>query len=78
LDLRDRPAIRGQLEGPISFEFNVLDENDRPILFNDTVRPFMLRFMARRIKVQLQKLKEHNASAFMFVDEPGCSSCFPH
>ena len=70
LNLGDRPAIRGQLEGPISFGFNVLDEGERPILFNDTVRPFMLEFMARRINVQLQKLKERNAKAFMFVDEP--------
>ncbi len=38
LDLADRPAIRGQLEGPISFGFYVLDQDDRPILFDDTVR----------------------------------------
>jgi hypothetical protein len=76
LNLGDRPAIRGQLEGPISFGFNVLDENERPILFNDTVRPFMLEFMARRINVQLQKLKERNVNAFMFVDEPGMQFLF--
>jgi len=76
LNLGDRPAIRGQLEGPISFGFNVLDEGERPILFNDTVRPFMLEFMARRINVQLQKLKERNAKAFMFVDEPGMQFLF--
>jgi hypothetical protein len=76
LTLRDRPAIRGQLEGPISFGFNVLDENDRPILFNDTVRPFMLEFMAKRINVQLQKLKVRNPNAFMFVDEPGMQFLF--
>ncbi|MBA3036204.1 MAG: hypothetical protein FP814_06885, partial [Desulfobacterium sp.] len=29
-DLSDRPAIRGQLEGPISFGFNIMDENKRP------------------------------------------------
>ena len=76
LNLKERPAIRGQLEGPISFGFNVLDEGERPILFNDTVRPFMLEFMARRINVQLQKLKERNANAFMFVDEPGMQFLF--
>ena len=67
LDLADRPAIRGQLEGPISFGFNILDEDGRPILFNDTVRPFMLEFMARRINVQLQKLKERNANVWGIV-----------
>jgi hypothetical protein len=76
LDLRDRPAIRGQLEGPVSFGFNVLDENERPILFNDTVRPFMYEFMAKRINVQLAALKEKNANAFMYVDEPGLQFLF--
>ncbi len=76
LDLADRPAIRGQLEGPISFGFNVLDENERPILFDDTVRPFLLDFMARRLNVQLARLKQRNPNAFMFVDEPGLQFIF--
>ncbi len=76
LDLSDRPAIRGQLEGPISFGFNVVDENDRPILFDDTVRPFMLEFMAKRVNIQLTRLKKRNPNAFMFVDEPGLQFLF--
>ena len=76
LDLADRPAIRGQLEGPISFGFNVLDQDERPILFDDTVRPFMLDFMAQRVNVQLARLKKLNANAFMFVDEPGLQFLF--
>ena len=76
LDLSDRPAIRGQLEGPISFGFNVVDENDRPILFDDTVRPFMIEFMAKRVNIQLARLKERNPNAFMFVDEPGLQFLF--
>jgi len=76
LDLSDRPAIRGQLEGPVSFGFNVLDEDDRPILFDDTIRPFMLEFLARRVNVQLTRLKEMNSNAFMFIDEPGLQFVF--
>ena len=76
LDLRSYPAIRGQLEGPVSFGFNIADENDRPILFDDTVRPFLLEFMAKRINVQLDKLKAKNENAFMFVDEPGLQFIF--
>lgn len=71
LDISDRFAIHGQLEGPISFGFNILDQDERPILFDDTVRPFMLEFMAKRINVQLDRLKRRNENAFMFVDEPG-------
>jgi hypothetical protein len=76
LDLADRPAIRGQLEGPISFGFNVVDQDDRPILFDDTVRPFLLDFMARRINLQLARLRLMNPNAFMFVDEPGLQFIF--
>ena len=65
--LADRRAIRGQLEGPISFGFNVLDQDERPILFDDTVRPFMLEFLARRVNVQLERLKTLNKNAFMFI-----------
>jgi len=75
-DLSGRPAIRGQLEGPISFGFNVLDQDRRPILFNDTVRPFMLEFMAKRANTQLARLKLRNKNAFMFVDEPGLQFLF--
>ncbi len=76
MDFLDRPAIRGQLEGPISFGFNVSDENDRPILFDDSVRPFMFEFMAQRVNVQLARLKQKNKNAFMFVDEPGLQFLF--
>jgi len=76
LDLSGRPAIRGQIEGPVSFGFNVLDQDERPILFDDTVRPFMLEFLARRVNAQLARLKQCNRNAFMFVDEPGLQFVF--
>ncbi len=76
MDFSDRPAIRGQLEGPISFGLNVLDQNRRPILFDDTIRAFMFEFMAKRINVQLGRLKLLNPNAFMFVDEPGLQFLF--
>ena len=76
LDLSERPAIRGQLEGPISFGLNVKDQDDRPILFDDTVRPFMLEVFAKRVNAQLIRLKQMNPNAFMFVDEPGLQFIF--
>lgn len=76
MDLSDCPAIRGQLEGPISFGLNVLDQDQRPILFDDNIRPLMFDFMAKRINVQLERLKIVNPNAFMFVDEPGLQFIF--
>ena len=76
LDLSDRRAIRGQLEGPISFGFNILDQDDRPILFHDSIRPFVIEFLAKRVNVQMNRLKNLNANAFMFIDEPGLQFLF--
>ncbi|MGA8180274.1 MAG: hypothetical protein WB792_09455, partial [Desulfobacterales bacterium] len=76
MDLSLRPAIRGQLEGPVSFGLNILDQDNRPILFEDTIRPFMLEFMAKRINIQLKHLKQMNPHAFMFIDEPGLQFLF--
>ena len=76
LDLSGYIAIRGQLEGPISFGLKILDENDRPIIFNDEVRPLMMDFMARRVQAQLNRLKARHPGAFMFIDEPGLQFVF--
>ena len=75
-DLSGYAAIRGQLEGPISFGLKVLDENDRPLIFNEEVRPILIDFMARRVNAQLKRLQEKNSRAFMFIDEPGLQFIF--
>lgn len=75
-DLSGRMAIRGQLEGPISFGMNVLDQDGRPILFDDSIRPLLLEVMAKRANVQLNRLKKGNANAFMYIDEPGLQFLF--
>jgi hypothetical protein len=76
LDLSGYIAIRGQLEGPISFGLKILDENDRPLIFNDEVRPLLMDFMARRVQSQLNRLKAKHPRAFMFIDEPGLQFIF--
>ena len=75
-DLSHYVAIRGQLEGPVSFGLNVLDENKKPMIFNDEARSLLFDFMARKANVQLRELKEKNPNAFMFIDEPGLQYIF--
>lgn len=55
----------------VSFGLNILEQDERSILFDDSIRAFMLEFMAKRINVQLSRLKQRNSNAFMFVDESG-------
>lgn len=75
-DLSHHVSIRGQLEGPVSFGLNVLDENKKPVIFNDEVRSLLFDFMARKANCQLRELKAKNPRAFLFIDEPGLQTIF--
>jgi hypothetical protein len=76
LDLSEYAAIRGQLEGPVSFGLNVLDEEKKPMIFNAEVRSLLFDFMARKANCQLAELKGKNPNAFLFIDEPGLQYIF--
>lgn len=69
-------AIRGQLIGPISFGFRVVDENNRPIIYNDDVRTILFDFIRRKINIQYRELRDKNKNAFVWLDEPGLSWIF--
>ena len=75
-DLSAYVSIRGQLEGPVSFGLNVLDENKKPMIFNDDARFLLFDFMARKATCQLRELKAKNPRAFLFIDEPGLQYLF--
>src|SRR3972149_9029983 len=50
-DLRDHPAIRGQVIGPVSFGFRVTDEANRPVIYDDEVRGLLFDFIQRKVNV---------------------------
>jgi hypothetical protein len=69
-------AIRGQLIGPVSFGFRVVDENSRSIIYHDDVKAILFDFITRKIKAQYRELAEKNKKAFVWLDEPGLSWIF--
>jgi hypothetical protein len=75
-DLQGYKAIRGQVTGPVSFGFKVLDENLKPIIYSDEVRAVLFDFIQKKANVQYQALKERNANAFVWLDEPGLGYVF--
>lgn len=75
-DLSGYFAIRGQVTGPVSFGFKVLDEELKPIIYNDEVRPILFDFVKRKVNRQYRILKEKNENAFVWVDEPGFGYIF--
>jgi hypothetical protein len=74
--LQDYRAIRGQITGPVSFGFKVLDENLKPIIYNEEVKTILFDFIQKKVNVQYQELKAKNQNAFVWVDEPGLGYVF--
>ena len=75
-DLEGYDAIRGQLTGPVSFGFKIVDENARPIIYSDETRSILFDFIQRKANVQYRELREKNDNAFVWVDEPGLGWVF--
>ena len=75
-DLNGYPAIRGQITGPVSFGFRIVDENSRPIIYNEGVRGLLYDFIQRKVSRQYHELKERNSDAFIWLDEPGLGWVF--
>lgn len=75
-DLENYVAIRGQVTGPISFGFKVLDEELKPIIYNDEVKSILFDFIRRKVNHQYEILKAKNSHAFVWVDEPGLGYIF--
>ncbi|MBI2957960.1 MAG: hypothetical protein HYY32_03865 [Chloroflexi bacterium] len=76
VDLKGRVAARGQITGPVSFGFRVVDEAQRPIIYNEAVRTILYDFMQRKCNAQYRQLQGKNASAFVWADEPGLGWVF--
>jgi len=74
--LQDYRAIRGQITGPVSFGFKVLDETLKPIIYNEEVKTILFDFIQKKVNLQYQELKKKNSNAFVWVDEPGLGYVF--
>lgn len=75
-ELQDYKAIRGQVTGPVSFGLKVLDEDLKPIIYNEEARTILFDFIQRKVNIQYQELKKRNPNAFVWVDEPGLGYVF--
>ncbi len=69
-------AIRGQIISPISLTLKIVDENDKPIVYNDEIRSLMFSFIQKKANSQFRELKEKNVRAFVWLDDPGLEYIF--
>lgn len=75
-DLSAYAAIRGQLTGPVSFGFKIVDESAKPIIYDEMVRPVLFDFLQRKANTQYRQLRARNKNAFVWLDEPGLGWVF--
>lgn len=75
-DLASYISIRGQIISPISLTLKIVDENGKPIVYNDEVRAFAYAFIQKKLNVQHAELSKKNANAFVWIDDPGLEFIF--
>jgi hypothetical protein len=70
--LQNAKWIKGQVTGPISFGLKVVDQNLRPMLYDDTLRDVLVKHLARKAEWQERFLSQpaQGLPTIIFVDEP--------
>lgn len=69
-------SIRGQVISPVSLALKIVDENDKPIVYNDEMRALVFSFIQKKVNVQYRDLEMRNENAFVWVDDPGLEFIF--
>ncbi len=75
-DLGRFAAIRGQVIGPVSFGFRMVDENQRPVIYNEDVRALLFEFLQQKVNRQYHEMLQRNPRAIVWLDEPGLGWVF--
>jgi len=75
-DLASYKSIRGQVISPVSLALKIVDENDKPIVYNDEMRALVFSFIQKKVNVQYRELRVKNENAFVWVDDPGLEFIF--
>lgn len=66
--------VKGQITGPISFGLQVTDVNDRPVLYDETLRDVVVQGLTAQARAQCRSLGRSGRKVILFVDEPYLSS----
>lgn len=76
LDLSSYTSIRGQIISPVSLTLKIVDENGRPVVYNDEVRALVYAFIQKKLNTQFAELSKKNGNAFVWIDDPGLEFIF--
>lgn len=62
--------VKGHITGPVSFGLAVPDENDKPILYNETLFDTVVKSLEMNARWQIQRFKRFSDQVMIFLDEP--------
>jgi hypothetical protein len=66
--------IKGQITGPVSFGLQIIDQEQKPILYNEMYHDIVVKQLQRKAQWMQKVLKEINPNMIISVDEPYLSS----
>ncbi len=67
-------AVKGQVAGPVTWGLTVTDENQRAILYDDTLADAVPKFLRLKAGWQEKQLRQISKNTIIFVDEPYMAS----
>ena len=67
-------ALKGQVTGPVSWSLTVVDENQRPILYDDVLGEAVAKHLRLKAAWQERELAKLASRTVMFIDEPYMAS----
>jgi methionine synthase II (cobalamin-independent) len=74
-DLAERPLlVKGQVTGPVSWGLSVVDQDRRPVLYDDVLADALGRFLRLKATWQETELRKVCSETAVFVDEPYMAS----
>lgn len=71
---RPQPLLKGQVTGPISWGLTVVDQNRRPLLYDEILADAIAKHLRLKASWQERLLAGRAASTLIFVDEPYLSA----
>ena len=66
-------AVKGQVTGPISEGLQILDADDRPVIYDEAYGEIVRKTVNMSAKWQAKRLSSMNSNVIIFFDEPSLS-----
>jgi hypothetical protein len=73
-EFADCKAVKGQVTGPVSWGMTVLDQDQRPILYDEVLADATAKHLRLKAAWQERQLRRLSPNTIVFVDEPYMAS----